>query len=147
MRDDQVDEQVDPIAIFRPDGVVEGWMIRGRERLSDDLNHRVPIPVRYSEDGPWEELPTEDAIAIAAPPREPSAARTARRRHPVEVTAHPYRVHGIGHLPLGADPVRYVRAASQRWLPVTDSTIVTESDGEGFQIDVLLINMDYVVRT
>jgi hypothetical protein len=137
---------VDPIAVFTIDGVSEGWTIRGPDRLSDDLNRGVPIRVRYGDDGPWNELSTDSSVAIAAPPRARSANRIARRHHALDLTAPPYRIHGVVHMPHGADPTRYLRAAPQKWIAVTDSTIVTGPDGDGFEIDVLLVNMDYVAR-
>ena len=142
-----VDAALDSIAIFRADAVTEGWTDRSSSRASDRLNHDVPIGVRYSTDGAAYPLATEDVIALAVQVQPtPSPHRIARRRHVLEITAGPYQVRGTVHMPPGADPPRYLRAASQHWIAVTKATITNGEDNDGYAIDALLVNMDHVAR-
>ena len=137
-------DNLEPIAIFRAEGVAEAATPRHTGRLSDELNAR--LPVRVLEDGAWSELDTWGAIAIAVEPNpEPSPNRVTRRRHVLDLSAPPYRLSGVAHMPPGADPTRYAAAASQRWLALTDASVLNE-DGSGFEVDVLLVNMDWVAR-
>lgn len=69
----------------------------------------------------------------------------ARRRHVLELSAEPYRIRGTVHMPPGADPLRYLRAAPQGWVPVTDATVV-EADGSGYETEVVLVHMTHVSR-
>jgi hypothetical protein len=141
------DAPLDSIAIFRADAVTEGWTERSLTRPSDRLNRGLPIDVRYSADGASHPLAPDDVIALAVQVQAgPSPNRMARRRHVLELTAGPYRLRGIVHMPPAADPTRYLRAASQRWIPLTKATIVSGDDNDGYEIDVLLVNMDHVAR-
>ncbi len=138
---------LDSIAIFRAGGVTEAWIERGSARISDTLNRGLPLEVRLSLLEAPRALATDGIIALAVQvPLVPSANRMSRRRHVLEMSAPPYRVRGTVHMPPGADPVRYLRATSQRWTAVTKATIHSGGDGEGYQIDVLLVNMEHVSR-
>ena len=138
---------LDSIAIFRADAVTEGWTEQSLSRPSDRLNQGVAIDVRYSIEGAGHPLATEDVIALAVQVQpSPSPNRIARRRHVLEMSAGPYRLRGTVHMPAGADPPRYLRAASQHWIAMTKATIVSGADDEGYEIDALLVNMDHVAR-
>ena len=48
------------------------------------------------------------------------------------------------HLPIGADPRRYVGSTGRRWLPLTECTV---SDAEGdWAVDVVIVNLDHASR-
>lgn len=122
---------------------------RQERRLSDTLNAGETLQVQLTRSGSagphWEALEPDRVIAVAAPPRaDPSASRMARRRHQVELLAGPYRFSGIAHMPAGADPDRFVRSTSQRWLPLTRCA-VGSPDGD-FEVDVLIVNLEHVTR-
>jgi len=141
--------ELDPVAIFRTDGVSEGWIRRSDLRLSDHLNTGAALHVRLPgvvgiED--WQVLSADDVIAVAVPPHpNPSPRRMARRRHVLELEAPPYHITGTVHMPPGADPARYARAAPHRWLALTQATI--EFAGNVFKVEVLLANLDRVLRS
>ena len=136
----------DPVAIFRADGIEECSIVRSSARLSDQLNSGAPLHV-LSAVGAWAAVDSDLVLAIAAPPRaEPSPNRMARRRHVLELTAGPYEITGTVHMPPGADPARYARAAALRWLPMTNATIATQGNTDAFAVDVLLVNLDHVTR-
>ena len=138
----------EPIAVFRSDGVVEGWIPKQEGRISDGLNDADRVRVETeTPDGAadnWLEFNLDEVIAVAPAPRPPSPARVSRRRHPLEVAAGPYKVRGIVHLPVGADPRRYVSSTGRRWLPLTECT-VSEADGE-WAVEVVIVNLDHVSR-
>ena len=92
----------------------------------------------------WLEFNLDEVIAVAPAPRPPSPARVSRRRHPLEFDAGPYNVKGIVHLPVGADPRRYVSSTGRRWLPLTECT-VSEADDE-WAVEVVIVNLDHVSR-
>ena len=112
----------EPIAVFRVDGVVEGWIPKQQGRISDGLNDadhmRVGTETADGSATDWLEFSLDDVIAVAPAPRPVSPQRVSRRRHPMEVEAGPYRVIGTVHLPIGADPRRYVVPTGRRWLPL-----------------------------
>jgi hypothetical protein len=141
-------DERDPIAVFRIDGVIEGWIPRLEGRVSDGLNDADRMSVRTGPpDGTpedWLELDLDDVVAVAAPPRPPSPLRAARRRYAVEIRAGPYRVKGIAHLPLGSDPERYVTSASRRWLPLTACTVAAGDDE--WAVEVVIVNLDHASR-
>jgi hypothetical protein len=140
-------DEREPIAVFRSDGVVEGWIPKQESRISDGLNDADRVRVIETPDGAadnWLEFNLDEVIAVAPAPRPPSPARVSRRRHPLEVDAGPYKVKGIVHLPVGADPRRYVSSTGRRWLPLTECT-VSEADGE-WAVDVVIVNLDHVSR-
>ena len=138
----------DPIAVFRIDGIVEGWIPKLEGRISDGLNDadrmRVRTPASDSTPGGWLELDLDDVVAVAAPPRAPSPARVARRHHAIEIEAGPYRVQGIAHLPPGADPERYVASTGRRWLPLTGCTVAIGEDE--WAVEVIIVNLDHASR-
>jgi hypothetical protein len=138
----------EPIAVFRSDGVVEGWILKQEGRISDGLNGADRLMVgTETPDGAvdkWLEVNLDEVIAVAPAPRPPSPARVSRRHHPVEVDAGPYRVKGIAHLPVGADPRRYVASTGRRWLPLTECT-VSDADGE-WAVEVVIVNLDHASR-
>ena len=138
----------DPVAVLGLDGIVEGWIPKLEGRMSDGLNEadlmRVRAPGPDGNSSRWIELDLDNVVAVAAPPRPPSPARVARRQHAIEIDAGPYRVHGTVHLPLGADPRRYVGGTGRRWLPLTNCTVALGDDA--FAVDVVIVNMDYAVR-
>ena len=81
----------------------------------------------------------------------PSRPRRDRRRRSgwlvvtrVEVEAGPYLVHGIAHLPVGADPRRCVATTGRRWLPLTECTVVAADDE--WEVAVLIVNLDHATR-
>jgi hypothetical protein len=138
----------EPIALFGLDGVVEGWIAKPAGRISDGLNNadrvRVGADMADGAVGDWHEFRLDEVIAVAPAPRPPSSARVSRRHHPVEVEAGPYRVKGIMHLPVGADPKRYVASTGRRWLPLTECTV---TDGEGeWAVEVVIVNLDHATR-
>jgi hypothetical protein len=140
--------ETDPVAVFRVRDIVEGWIPKLEGRMSDGLNDaermrmRTPGPDGTSRQ--WMELDLDDVVAVAAPPRPPSPARVARRQHAIEIDAGPYHMRGTAHLPLGADPRRYVSATGRRWLPLTDCTVAVGNDA--YAVDVVIVNMDYASR-
>jgi len=137
----------EPIAVFRADGVVEGWIPKQESRISDGLNDADRVRVIETPDGAadnWLEFNLDEVIAVAPAPRPPSPARVSRRRHPLEFDAGPYNVKGIVHLPVGADPRRYVSSTGRRWLPLTECT-VSEADDE-WAVEVVIVNLDHVSR-
>lgn len=138
---------LDQIAIFRVDGVAEGWVEQGSPRISDILNRGAPISVRPSPRAAPRALELDDVIALALQVQpSPSLHRMARRRHILELEAPPYRVRGTVHMPPGADPARYLRAAPQRWTALTKATIVSGDHDAGYEIEILLVNMEHVAR-
>lgn len=138
----------EPIAVFGLAGVVEGWIAKPEGRVSDGLNHvdrvRVGTEMPDGSVGDWLEFRLDEVIAVAPAPRPPSSARVSRRHHPVEVEAGPYRVKGIVHLPVGADPRRYVASTGRRWLPLTECT-VSDADSD-WAVDVVIVNLDHAIR-
>lgn len=137
----------DPIAVFRIDGVVEGWIPKLEGRISDGLNDADRMRLRTGPDGTpgdWLELDLDEVVAVAAPRRPPSPLRVSRRKFTVEVRAGPYRVNGVAHLPLGSDPERYVASASRRWLPLTACTVASGDDE--WAVEVVIVNLDYASR-
>lgn len=138
----------DPIAVFRVDGIVEGWIPKLEGRISDGLNDadrmRLRTPAPDGMPGEWLELDLDDVVAVAAAPRPPSAARVARRHHAVEIEVGPYRVSGIAHLPLGADPERYVSSTGRRWLPLTACTVANGDDE--WAVEVVVVNLEHASR-
>lgn len=137
----------EPIAVFRMDGVVEGWIPKQQGRISDGLNDADRMRVATETDGSatdWLELSLDDVIAVAPAPRPVSPQRVSRRRHPIEVEAGPYRVTGIVHLPIGADPRRYVATTGRRWLPLTDCTV--SAAAEEWAVEVVIVNLDHASR-
>ena len=140
--------EFDPVAVLRPVGIDEGRIARSAERLSDRLNAGASLDILLpGPDG--SEQPTnmspDRVVAIAVPPQPaPSANRMARRRHVLELDAPPYRISGTAYMPAGADPARYARSAPQRWLALTNATVLSDSDE--FGVEVLLVNLDHVHR-
>jgi len=138
----------EPIAVFRVDGVVEGWIPKQQGRISDGLNDadqmRVGTETADGNATDWLEFRLDDVIAVAPAPRPVSPLRVSRRRHPIEVEAGPYRVSGTVHLPIGADPRRYVATTGRRWLPLTDCTVSAPADE--WAVDVVIVNLDHASR-
>lgn len=138
----------EPIAVFREDGVVEGWIPKEEGRISDGLNDadmmRVGTETADGEATNWLEFGLDEVIAVAPAPRPVSPLRVSRRRHLVEVDAGPYRVRGTAHLPLGADPQRYVATTGRRWLPLTECTVSAAADE--WAVEVVIVNLDHARR-
>lgn len=138
----------DPVAVFQLDDIVEGWIPKIDRRISDALNDAGRLRVRTPGPGglaeKWLELDLDDVVAVAAPPRPPSPARLARRHHALDIEAGPYRLRGTAHMPLGADPHRYLFSTGRRWLPLTDCTVAVGDDA--FAVDVVIVNMDHAAR-
>lgn len=136
------------MAVFGIDGIVEGWTPPSEQRVSDILNAGQPPLVRAAREdgspGPWLDLDPDDIVAVAPAPRSTSAARISRRMHPVEVQAGPYHVRGTLHLPIGADPARYVASTSRWWLPLTSCVVSTGEDQ--FEVAVMIVNLDHAQR-
>lgn len=138
----------EPIAVFRVDGVVEGWIAKPAGRISDGLNDadrmRVGTDGTDANGSAWLEFDLDEVVAVAPAPRASSPARISRRHHPIQVEAGPYVVKGIAHLPIGADPQRYVASTGRRWLPLTDCTVSGADDD--WAVEVVIVNLDYASR-
>lgn len=139
----------EPLAVFQIEGIVEGWVPWQERRVSDGLNAGEPLRVQTANPdgtpGTWVELDLDDVIAVAPSPRStPSPGRLARRQHAVEVRAGPYVVNGIAHMPPGADPGRYARSTSRRWLPLTQCTVA--SGDEKWAVEVVIVNLAHALR-
>jgi len=72
--------ELDPVAVFQADGVIEGWIVRHEGRLSEALNGGQPLRTQLANadgtPGDWVQFHTDDVLAFAAPPRpEPSPRR------------------------------------------------------------------------
>lgn len=146
--DPSAGDELELIAVFRVDGVVEGWIPKQEGRISDGLNHadqmRIRTEAAAGSASDWLEFRLDDVIAVAPAPRPPSPMRVSRRRHPVEVDAGPYRMKGTVHLPIGADPRRYVASTGRRWLPLTECRV---SDAEDeWAVEVVIVNLDHAIR-
>ena len=140
--------QREPIAVFRVDGVVEGWIAATPGRVSDALGETDRLTVGTDAPGGGEGnaivLDLDDVVAVAPAPRPPSQARVSRRRHPIEVEAGPYRVRGTVHLPIGADPRRYVATTGRKWLPLTQCRVMAAEDE--WAVEVVIVNLDFASR-
>ena len=136
----------EPIAVFRSDDVLEGWILKQERRISDRLNDGDSLQVGTETRGglDWLEVNGDEVIAVAPAPRPPSPDRVSRRNHPIEVEAGPYTVKGTVHLPVGADPRRYVASTGRRWLPLTECTVAA-ADGE-WAVEVVIVNLDHASR-
>ncbi len=135
------------VAVFRAQGVTEGWVEPRADRLSDALNAGTPLLVRPSpdEDGRWEAMPADEMIAVAVSPSpRPSPRRIARRRHAIELVAPPYTIIGTAHMPPGADPYRYARSAPRQWLALTEATVAFKE--EVIEVEILVVNLEHVRR-
>ena len=133
----------DPIAVFRADGIIEGWIPRLEVRISDGLNDADYMRIRAETSAGvsgWLELDLHEVVAVAAPPRPPSAARLPRLPYAVVIETEPYRVQGTAYLPPGADPDRYLASTSRRWLPLTDCSVTAGHDE--WAVDVVVVNLD-----
>jgi len=143
-----LDGERDPIAVFRIDGIVEGWIPKLEGRVSDGLNQADRMRIRTAAadgtPGEWLELDLDEVVAVAPAPRPPSPYRIARRHHAVEIEAGQYRVTGTAHLPLGADPERYAASTARHWLPLTRCTVVVGDDE--WAVDVAIVNLDHASR-
>jgi hypothetical protein len=116
-------------------------------RLSDILNSgnpvRVRLPHRDGEPDEWFDVRPDTAVAVAPPPRQtPSPLRYPRRRQPFDLRAGSYRITGTAHIPPGADPFRYVKTVSRRWLPLTDCTVQFGDDA--WAVEVVIVNLRHV---
>lgn len=140
--------QREPIAVFRVDGVIEGWIAAMAGRVSDALGETDRLTVGTDAPGGGEgntiELDLDEVVAVAPAPRRPSQARVSRRRHPIEVEAGPYRVRGTVHLPIGADPRRYVATTGRKWLPLTECRVMAAEDE--WAVEVVIVNLDFASR-
>ena len=138
----------DPIAVFGLNGIVEGTIPKVDGRLTESLAEVQRVQIRatptHGSAGGRVVIDLDDVIAVAAPPRPPSPYRVARRHHVLEIDAGPYRVRGVAHLPLGADPERYVASAPRKWLPLTDCTV--GAGGDEWEVEVVILNLDYASR-
>jgi hypothetical protein len=143
-----VGDEREPIAVFRVDGIVEGWIPKQARRITDGLEDADLVRLGTSEDDGGRagivEISLDHVIAVAPAPRPPSPARIGRRHHRVEVEAGPYLVYGIAHLPVGADPRRYVATTGRRWLPLTECTVAAADDE--WEVAVLIVNLDHARR-
>ena len=141
------DGEREPIVVFGVHEVFEGWVPRQEGRITDGLSDaermRVGTPPPGASDE-WIEFNLDEVIAVAPAPRPQSPARVPRRHCPVEVVAGPYVVHGVAHVPLGADPERYV-SRSGRWLPLTECTVAS-ADNE-WAVEVVIVNLDHVTHS
>lgn len=138
----------DPVAVFRVDGILEGTVAKADGRMTERLHEAAEMQIRTAahDGGSGDRLliDLDDVVAVAAPPRPPSPYRVSRRQHTVEIRAGPYLVRGVAHLPLGADPQRYVASAPRKWLPLTSCTVA--SAGDEWAVDVVIVNLDHAVR-
>jgi hypothetical protein len=136
----------EPIAVFAVDGIREGWIPTPEGRLSDGLNDADRMRFREAHDGreEWVEVELDSVVAVAAAPRPPSPLRVGRRQHAVEIEAGPYRVRGLAHMPLGADPERYVAMKPRQWLPLTTCTVAAGEDE--WAVDVVIVNLNYAAE-
>lgn len=141
-------ETTEPLAVIGTDGIVEGLTPTNERRTSDCLNAgeaiRMLSGAHDGTGGTWVHLNLDDVVAVVPAPRKRSAAALSRRLHPVEVQAGPYLFRGTAHLPMGADPGRYVSSTSRWWLPLT--ACVVSSGDEQWSADVVIINLDHAAR-
>jgi hypothetical protein len=141
------DGEREPIAVFGAHAVTEGWVpiqvARITDSLSDAERMRVGTPGPDGGDE-WVQFDLDEVIAVAPAPRPPSPARVAGRHYAVEVVAGPYVVHGVAHVPLGADPERYVSRSGRQWLPLTECTVVASEDE--WAVEVVIVNLDHVTH-
>jgi hypothetical protein len=138
----------EPLAVFRHDGIVEGWVPALERRVSDGLNAGEPLRIQTPNDdgtpGSWVDLDFDEVVAVAPSPRPASRSRVSRRLHAVEVQVGPYVVRGVAHLPVGADPARYVGSTSRWWLPLTQCTVASGDDE--WEVEVMILNLDHAMR-
>jgi len=138
----------EPIAILRVDGITEGWIAKPVSRVSDALTeaHHLTVETDASDERvPGAvELDLDDVVAVVPAPRPTSRARVSRRQYAVEIEAGPYRMAGFVHLPVGADPERYVASTGRRWLPLTACRVAAADDE--WAADVVIVNLDHAVR-
>ena len=145
---DEPPDEAEQVAVFRIDGILEGWIPRQESRVSDGLNAADWMRVQAAEGdggpGQWLDLDLDQVVAVAVAPRPPSRARVSGRLHAVEIHAGPYRVNGTVHMPVGADPTRYVASSPRRWLPLTKCTVAAGNDE--WAVDVVIVNLDHATR-
>jgi hypothetical protein len=140
-------ELPEPIAVFRLTGIAEGWIDPQGHRVSELLNSGQALRIQLADErgapGPWTSCGVGDLVAVAPPPRAPDRARrVSRRRHRVALVAAQYRIVGTAHMPPGADPIRFVERTSQRWLPLTECSIIVWDDE--YAVDVAIVNLAHV---
>ena len=144
--DVRVERGTEPIAIFTPDEVLEGWTHPQDGRLTESLNAGVPLPVELGSEGgipEWHEFSPGDLIAVVPAPLSPSRRLDHGRRRSVTIRAARYEIHGMARVPPGAEEDYLLRPA-QPWLPLTDATI--RAGGEEWTARVVIANLDQAVE-
>ena len=136
----------EPVAIFTPDEVLQGWLEPRDGRLSESLNAGEPLHVELPLNGAasaWTDLPTCNLVAVTPLPRPPSSGDGTTHRRSV-LDAGRYVFSGTVHVPPGAEPDLYVHRLVSAWLPMTDATVAMDS--EWWAAKVVIVNMAYVER-
>jgi hypothetical protein len=137
-----------PIRIYtHGDGVIDGWMEVGSQRLSDLLNAEDTLSVSRVRDDPtnadWQAIDREDMMIVVAPPHA-SSRQLRVHRHRLEMRANCalYSITGTVHLIPGNRLDRQMLRTRQHFLPITDASGSTAaSPEEPFEDETLLLNI------
>ncbi|MDQ3879956.1 MAG: hypothetical protein M3295_02595 [Chloroflexota bacterium] len=151
---------MEPVEIFTTETRVTGWFSTGGARLTDLLNERTEIriwrPVSTgfggeeadggASGGEWLALRTAD-IVLAMPPdraanRQVQVHKWARR---ATLSMGPFQITGSAHVPPGAEVSAYLVRLQQRFVPLTNVTIVHRDQTESeLTADVAIVNATLV---
>ena len=139
----------EPVLVFQEFEVVSGFVEPGPERLSDVLNSIEALSVRATtEDGsPGDpaEMPVDDILLLAPPPRETDPGRrVARSRRRVALHVGPYHVVGTAHLPPGTEIEAFIAEKPQRFMALTDCRVLIRE--VEYTPEVTIVNVARVIE-
>ena len=137
---------LEPVRIFTPDAIINGWVEAGGQRLSDILSAEDLLSVAKVADptaSDWLVVERDRMLLVVPPPRTSDRAlRPHRVKRPILVLSGHYAVRGRVHMIAGIALDPFLARSERHFLPVTEAWITSSERREvNEQHPALLVNV------
>ena len=120
----------EPLRIYAPNAIIDGWVPAPAQRLSDTLNLAETLTVSRAAgptDADWFEVDRDQMLLVAPPPQLTAHLRQHRVKRPILVRRGHYVVQGRVHMIAGIALDPHLARTGRYFLAVTDAWVTSSA--------------------
>jgi hypothetical protein len=135
------------VRILTAEGATEVELEGSGERVTELLNSLPEIRVRppalaSADEAEWARADLDEILILIPPARDTDPVRRLHRPgQGIRMRVGPYVVHGVAHVPPGAEAIGFLGRHRPHFVPLTAATITRVDGSNAFSEPVAIVNL------